>query len=342
MTTKFGPTEVTVTEISRIHEGQLEISGLSIQEIFMGFNYLQLARHLFVKMGAEDFDRWPDPADLAYEKTFRLFDPAVPSLRVFQTCVGLVPQHENHWADALSLMSTGVVAMAFWGRWTMGKKIEVAASLSSSSLAHFFLKIFQGREPHAYETQALDQVMVIHAENELNFSTCGLRFAASTGAAFRDAIASACGILSGPLHGGASLEVMRIFDEIDRPSEVKSWLDSALRRRERIFGFGHLLYKQGDPRAVLLKGLAERLAKDSGSHEIYDLAENLSEEVFKTKQLRPNIDFYSAVIYKMLGIPQTLAPGIFGMSRMLGWALHYDEQNRVKAMITPTARFVSQ
>jgi citrate synthase len=256
--------------------------------------------------------------------------------------VGLVPQTENYWEDALNLMSTGVAAMALWARWIMKKKIEVAESLTSPSLAYFFLKIFLGREPDEYEVYALDRVMLIHAENELNFSTCGLRFAASTGATFRDSIASACGILSGPLHGGASLEVMRIFDEIAAPSRVGSWLNSVLQRRERIFGFGHLLYKQGDPRAVLLKGLAERLAKDSGSHEIYDLAEKLSDEVFKAKQLRPNIDFYSAVIYKMLGIPQTLAPGIFGMSRMLGWVLHYDEQNRVKTMITPTARFVSK
>lgn len=227
-------------------------------------------------------------------------------------------------------------------RHRMGQGREAVEPDARLPLAANFLYMLNGEEPSESAARALDQVMILHADHELNASTFTARVAASTMTDMRSAVVAALCALKGPLHGGAAERVYRTLEEIGKEERVTPWLEGAMARQERIMGFGHRVYRDGDPRARHLKKLSERLAAVSGEPRWYDVSVRLEAEVFGALALLPNVDFYSASVYTYLGIPPELFTSVFAMSRVAGWIAHISEQYADNRLIRPRAEYVGQ
>ena len=207
------------------------------------------------------------------------------------------------------------------------------------SLAASFLFMLQGKEPSDLAVRAFDQALVLHADHELNASTFAARVTAATLSDLHSAITSAIGTLKGPLHGGANQRVMEMLREIGKPEGVETYLKAALDRKEKIMGFGHRVYKEGDPRAKHLREMSRTLGEATGDMTWYEISVKLEEAMFKLKKLRPNVDFYSASVYFSLGIPADLFTPIFACSRVAGWTAHCLEQYTNNRLIRPRADY---
>ncbi|MEZ5335120.1 MAG: citrate/2-methylcitrate synthase [Methanolobus sp.] len=188
--------------------------------------------------------------------------------------------------------------------------------------------------------------LILSAEHELNPSTFALRISASTLSDLYSAVICGLCTLKGPLHGGARKGVMDMLDEIGTIENVKDYVLGKLERKEKIMGFGHRVYKTYDPRAVIYKDVARRLAIENGDCFWFDMAEEIEHILYhefielRGKPIYPNVDFYSAVIYKYLDIPAELATSIFAMGRVSGWIAHCMEQYADNRVIRPRAHFV--
>jgi citrate synthase len=202
-----------------------------------------------------------------------------------------------------------------------------------------FLSMLNGERPSETAAHTMDVALILHADHELNASTFAARVAASTLADMDSAVVAALCTLKGPLHGGANEAVMRTLEEIGEPDNVSSYVHSALDRKERIMGFGHRVYKEGDPRARWLKQLSQQLAGETGNAKWFDMSSQMEDIVKGEKGLLPNVDFYSASVYTYLGIPRDLFTPIFAMSRVSGWTAHILEQYSDNRLIRPRAEY---
>jgi citrate synthase len=207
------------------------------------------------------------------------------------------------------------------------------------------LYMLRGEEPDELEARVLDVALTLHAEHGMNASTFAARVTAATLSDMHSAITSAIGTLKGPLHGGANERVMAMLLEIGEPDRAEEWVRDALARGERIMGFGHRVYKTLDPRAPILKGLAEQLVQRGGNVRWLEIAERIravmAEEMERRgKRIYPNVDFFSAPVYYTLGIPTDLFTNIFAVARTAGWTAHVMEQLRGNRLIRPASEYV--
>jgi len=186
----------------------------------------------------------------------------------------------------------------------------------------------------------LDVVFILHADHELNASTFAARVTAGTLASMYAAITSAIGTLSGPLHGGANEQVMRMLLKIGEVDRAPSYIEGALERHERIMGFGHRVYKTEDPRATHLREMSRELGERTGDSRWYEISHIVEEYIREHKGLNPNVDFYSASVYYMMGIPIDLDTPIFACSRVTGWTAHVLEQYANNRLIRPRAEYI--
>jgi len=217
-------------------------------------------------------------------------------------------------------------------------KDPVAPRSDLDFAANFFWNL-HGREPKPIELESIDKALVLHADHELNASTFSARVTASTLADMHTALSAAIGTLKGPLHGGANRAVMETLQQIGSVEKVEPWLDSVLGRKEKVMGFGHRVYKQGDPRAKHLKTLSRELGELTKQPQWYRMSELLEKLVLDKKKLLPNVDFYSASVYYSLGIPPDLYTPIFACSRVVGWIAHLFEQYAANDLIRPRAKY---
>jgi len=197
-----------------------------------------------------------------------------------------------------------------------------------SHAANFFYML-TGEEPFALTERIMDVSLIVHAEHTMNASTFSALVTASTEADPYSSISSAIGTLSGPLHGGANEEVLYMLDEIGSVDRVESYLNAKLTRKEKISGLGHRVYKTKDPRATLLQKLYVQLTEKIGSDPTYEIArqvEELSKSTLGAKGVCSNVDFYSGIVYRKLGIPTDLFTPVFAVSRVAGWLAHWKEQ----------------
>ncbi len=202
-----------------------------------------------------------------------------------------------------------------------------------------FLYMLTEREPDPLAARILDSCLILHAEHSLNASTFSARVTASTLTDPYAVVASAVGTLAGPLHGGANEDVLTMLEEIGSVEGVESFLDNAIAHKHKIMGFGHREYKVKDPRAVILQRLAEDLFDRFGHDEMYDVARRLEEvaaERLGPKGIYPNVDFYSGLVYRKLGIPSDLFTPIFAIARVAGWLAHWKEQLGANRIYRPT------
>jgi citrate synthase len=187
----------------------------------------------------------------------------------------------------------------------------------------------------------MDTALILHADHELNASTFAARVTAATLADMYAAIVSAIGTLSGPLHGGANTAVMETLLEIEkRKEDPTKYIREALGAKRKVMGFGHRVYKTEDPRATHLRRLSEELGKKHQTPHWFEMSRRIEETMKSDKNLLPNVDFYSASTYYVMGIPTDLYTPLFAVSRISGWAAHLLEQYANNRLIRPRAEYV--
>ena len=217
--------------------------------------------------------------------------------------------------------------------------VEPDASLAYSEN---FLTMLAGERPSERAARIFDIAMILHAEHEMNASTFTARVVAGTGADLTSAIVAAIAALSGPLHGGANAAAMTLFEKWGTAERTPAAVHAMLERKEKLFGFGHPLYRAYDPRAVVLKQLSEELSERAGEPNWFAITDAAERTVFEEKQLYPNVDLYSASVYRYLGIPTDLFTPVFAASRTAGWAAHVLEQHADNRIIRPSATYVGE
>jgi citrate synthase len=198
-----------------------------------------------------------------------------------------------------------------------------------------FLYMLTGQRPSPVTTKAFDASLTLYAEHELNASTFTTRVITSTQSDMHSAVAGGVGALKGPLHGGAGEAVMRMLLEIGEVANVERFTDQAVATRRRLMGFGHRVYKAGDPRAAILKGMAEEACRQSGQFKWYEMAVRLHDRFNRVKGLIPNVDFYSAPLFYSLGIAVDLFTPVIAAGRILGWTANIIEQYQDNRLIRP-------
>jgi citrate synthase len=229
------------------------------------------------------------------------------------------------------------VVVAGFGRLREGRElIEADPSLN---LASNFLYMLKGERPAEREARIFDVCLILHADHELNASTFTARVIAGTLADMYGAVTGAIAALSGPLHGGANTNVMKMLLEIGSAERAEEWLKDALAKKRKIMGFGHRVYKTEDPRSVWLRRFSKEVGEERGETRWFEILERLRELMFASKKLYPNVDYYSGSVYYQFGIPLDLFTPIFAVSRISGWTGHILEQYANNRLIRPRAEY---
>ncbi len=204
--------------------------------------------------------------------------------------------------------------------------------------AQNFLYMLSEHTPDPFEARVFDVALVLHAEHSMNASTFSARVTASTEADAYSSVSSAVGTLTGPLHGGANERVIGMLREIGEPRRVREWVEPRIANKQKIMGFGHRVYRTKDPRANILQRLAGQLADRKGGTPLYSVAmevEKVVTDLLGPKGIYPNVDFYSGIVYELLGIPADLFTPIFAISRVAGWLAHWIEQMEDNRIFRP-------
>jgi 2-methylcitrate synthase len=207
-------------------------------------------------------------------------------------------------------------------------------------IAANFLYALTGKQPDPQTARDFDVVLVLYADHTLNASTFAGRVAAATLADMYAAATAAVATLQGPLHGGAIQEVREMLEEIGTADRAPDWVRERLAARQKIMGFGHRVYKTWDPRATVLREIAERLGRQYGETRWYDTSVRVQETVMAEKTLYPNVDFYTASVYSALQLPPDLYTPLFAASRMAGWTAHIREQYADNRLIRPDSEYI--
>lgn len=218
-------------------------------------------------------------------------------------------------------------------------KREVLAPKAGQSIAYNFLYMLKGSEPDAELVKLFDTCLILHADHELNCSAFATRVTASSLSDMHSAVVSAIGALKGPLHGGANEQVMVMLAKIGTVEKAQQFVKDALDAKEKVMGIGHRVYKDGDPRAAILRKFSEQLTKKIGKPELYQMSVLIDETMNKQKGLMPNVDFYSATVYHGMGIPTDVFTPIFAVSRVAGWIAHANEQYEKNRIYRPRGKW---
>ncbi|MCZ2343565.1 MAG: citrate synthase [Bacteroidales bacterium] len=247
--------------------------------------------------------------------------------------------HEANLRKAERLIAQIPVIIADQYRVSQG--LHPIAARQDLSLAANFLWMLRGTEPNREEIHALDVSLILYAEHEFNASTFTARVIVSTLSDMHAAVTGAIGALKGPLHGGANEKVMDVLQAAGGPDTAEAWARDALARKERIMGFGHRVYKDGDERAKILKTLTRKVAEASGPDLVKweDTAEAIEQVIAREKQLLPNLDWPAGRLYHAMQIAVPLYTPMFAMSRVAGWAAHVMEQLEHNRLIRPRALY---
>ena len=210
------------------------------------------------------------------------------------------------------------------------------------NIAANFLYQLKGERPSEHEARIFDVCLILHADHELNASTFTARVVAGTLADMYASVTAAIGALSGPLHGGANTAVMKTLLEIGSVENVEPYIKQALAQKKKMMGFGHAVYRTEDPRATHLRKFSKEMGETAGDSKWYEMSRKVEETMMREKGLYPNVDFYSASTYYMMGIPLDLYTPIFAVSRISGWTGHILEQYADNKLIRPRAEYVGQ
>jgi len=286
------------------------------------------------------------PAGLIY--TMRTLPHTTPPMDALRTCVSLLSVYdpekpddrstEANWRRAMRLMAKLPCVVATFERLRKGH--EPVDPHPGLSMAGNFLYLMTGQMPDPDAERAMDVGLILHADHGLNASTFAARVTVATLSDVYSGITSAIGALKGPLHGGANQEVLKMLHDIRLMDRVESYIREKFDRKELIMGFGHAVYRNGDPRAAILREWSKRMGERAGDTLWYRMSEKVEALVTAEKGLKPNVDFYSASVYHTLQIDHDLYTPIFACSRVAGWLAHIMEQYSDNRIIRPLDQWV--
>nr|WP_309099692.1 citrate synthase [Fredinandcohnia onubensis] len=345
----------TTSSVSSIIDDTLTYAGFNIDDLaenasFEEVIYLLWHRKLPNKEElAELKQQLADNASLPQEllnhfKTYPI-DKVHPmgALRSAVSLLGLyddeadVMDPEANYQKAIRLQANLPTIVTAFSR--VRKGLEPVAPRTDLSFAANFLYMLSGQEPSEIAEEAFNKALVLHADHELNASTFTARVCVATLSDVYSGITAAIGALKGPLHGGANEAVMKMLTEIGEVENVEYYINTKLANKEKIMGFGHRVYRKGDPRAKHLKAMSQKLTAITGEPKWYEMSTKIEEIVTSAKPLPPNVDFYSASVYHSLGIDHDLFTPIFAVSRVSGWLAHILEQYDNNRLIRPRAEY---
>ncbi|MGH7736960.1 MAG: citrate/2-methylcitrate synthase [Candidatus Tyrphobacter sp.] len=266
------------------------------------------------------------------------------ALRTAVSAMGLFDKNvsdmsrESQVEKATTLTAVFPTILAAYARIAQG--LDPIAPHPSWDTAGNFLYMFTGKQPDAKAARVLDVSLLLHADHGMNASTFAAIVTASTLSDMYSAVTSAIGALKGPLHGGANEGVIHNLLDIGKLENVDAWVGRKLDAHEKIMGFGHAVYKAYDPRATELKRIAKEVGASVGSTKWVEMTERMEQAVWKSKQLYPNVDLYSASVYYTLGVPTQYFTPVFAISRVVGWTAHVMEQYADNKLLRPRANYV--
>ncbi|GFN31675.1 citrate/2-methylcitrate synthase [Paenibacillus xylaniclasticus] len=243
-----------------------------------------------------------------------------------------------HIAERLIACSASIVL--YWRHFHMNQ-IRVETELEGSVAEHF-LQLLHGRKPSKIHANALDTSLTLYAEHEFNASTFAARITASTLSDYYSAVTTGVGTLRGNLHGGANEAAMELIEAFSSPEEAEAGIHQMLLQKRLIMGFGHRVYTVSDPRSNLIKEQSRILSEHEDDWKLYDISERIEYVMQRKKKLFPNLDFYSASAYRLLGIPNNLFTPLFVISRLSGWTAHIMEQRSSNRLIRPNAEYIGR
>jgi citrate synthase len=277
----------------------------------------------------------------------RTFPKKADPMDVLRTAVSSLDFYDpdGHGTDREAAMDAAVkmtaqmgTIAAAWDRIRNGQ--DVISPDPNLSIAENFLYMLRGERADADEARIFDVCLILHADHELNASTFTTRVVSGTLAGMYGAVTAGIAALAGPLHGGANTNVMKMLIEIDDPAKIDTWLDEALASKRKIMGIGHAVYKTEDPRATWLRRFSKQMAEKKGESKWFDMSQRIEQLMLEKKGMYPNVDFYSASTYYLMGIPLDLYTPIFAVSRISGWTGHILEQYANNKLIRPRAEYI--
>jgi len=276
----------------------------------------------------------------------RMFPRAATPMEVLRTAVSSLghwdPDSGNTRLDACLRKAqrlTERIPLLITAHQRLRSGMEPLKPVPGKSIAYNFLCTLHGKDPDEEMVRILDAALVLHADHELNASTFAARVTAATMSDMYSSVTSAIGALKGPLHGGANEQVMVMLTGIGDPAKAEGWVHEQLSRKAKIPGFGHRVYKGEDPRSAVLRRYAQKLSERNGETPWFAIACEVERVMRASTKVLPNVDFYSGIVYHLMGIPSELFTPLFACSRVVGWTAHILEQWSNNRLIRPRASY---
>jgi citrate synthase len=341
--------------------GKLIYRGYDVEELFEKSNYLETTYLLiFGDLPSKaEYENFKKDIKLHSRLKFRIIDVMknfpekahpIEVLQSVVSCLGMFYKKENvlnedyQYLSIVKLLAKIPLIIANWNRIRNGDNpLEPNPDFD---YVENFLYMYFGQKPIKEKVEILEKCLILHAEHSINASTFAAIVVGSTLADPFTVISSAIGALSGPLHGGANEDVIKMFKEIRSLQNVKKYIDEKLESKKKIPGFGHRVYKTYDPRAKLLKKILENLEiKDEELRNLYSIAQKVEKYVLEKlshKGVYPNVDFYSGLVYKYLGFDEDMYTSLFALARASGWLAHWKEYITDNKLIRPTEIYIGE